>query len=195
MISVQKNYGQYVLKPTGIWRTTEEDIEEMICKCICEECSRRFPYWSSLATHQRLHCKRIKRNCPDISSLLAIRKHDDQGRYHWHLYKVVRVNNRAEMRVSVEYYDGTTREALKWHEEKWGIISCRDKWTAPSRERSAADRLVKSMKKKAAQNPCDTAVSLGKRRRKWNANLTVLHLKCLRRSRAEPSRKKPEILL
>ncbi len=53
---------------------------------------------------ERLHCKRSKRNCPDISSVLAIRKHDDQGRYDWHICKVVRVNNRAEMRVSVEYY-------------------------------------------------------------------------------------------
>ncbi len=31
------------------------------------------------------------------------------------------------MRVSVEYYDGEPREALKKHEEEWGIISCPEK--------------------------------------------------------------------
>ncbi len=102
--------------------------------------------------HDRLHCKRSKWNCPDISSVLAIRKPNDQGRYDWHLCNVVRVNNRAEMRVSVEYYDGEPREALKKHEEEWGIISCPEKRTAPSREVSAVDRLAKSMKKEAAQD-------------------------------------------
>ncbi len=56
------------------------------------------------------------------------------------------------MRVSVEYYDGEPREALKLHEEEWGIISCPEKRTAPSRERLAADRFVKSMKTEAAQD-------------------------------------------
>ncbi len=118
MTSVKKSYGQHVPKTNGIGRTTEEDIEAMNFKFICDDCSRSFPYRSSLATHQRLHCKRSKWNCPDISSVLAIRKHVDQGRYDWHLCKVVRVNNRAEMRVSVEYYDGEPREALKLHEEE-----------------------------------------------------------------------------
>ncbi len=37
------------------------------------------------------------------------------------------------MRVSVEYYDGEPREALKLYEEEWGIISCPEKRTgAPS---------------------------------------------------------------
>ncbi len=73
-------------------------------------------------------------NCPDISSVLAIRKHDHEGRYDRHLCKVIRVNNRAEMRVSVEYYDGAPREALKLHDEEWGIISCPEKtaWYAKS---------------------------------------------------------------
>ncbi len=56
------------------------------------------------------------------------------------------------MRVSVEYYDGEPREALKLHQEEWGIIRCPEKRIAPSREGSAADRLVKSMKKEAAQD-------------------------------------------
>ncbi len=66
--------------------------------------------------------------------------------------KLFESNNRAEMRVSVEYYDGEPREALKLHQEEWGIISCPEKRIAPSRERSAVDRLVKSMKKEAAQD-------------------------------------------
>ncbi len=53
------------------------------------------------------------------------------------------------MRVSVEYYDGEPREALKLHDEEWGIISCREKRTAPSREGSAEDSLVNSMKNEA----------------------------------------------
>ncbi len=56
------------------------------------------------------------------------------------------------MRVSVEYYDGEPREALTLHREEWGIISFPKKRMAPSREGSAADRLVKSMKKEAAQD-------------------------------------------
>ncbi len=98
--------------------------------------------WSTLTTHQRLHYKRSKRNCPDISSVLAIRKNDDQGRYDWHLWKVIRVNSKGEMRVSVEYYECEPREALNLHDEEWGIISCPEKRTAPSRERSAAVRQV-----------------------------------------------------
>ncbi len=31
------------------------------------------------------------------------------------------------MRVSVEYYDVEPREAVKSHEEEWGIISCPEK--------------------------------------------------------------------
>ncbi len=38
------------------------------------------------------------------------------------------------------------------HDEEWAIISCPEKRTAPSREGSAADRLVKSMKKESAQD-------------------------------------------
>ncbi len=56
------------------------------------------------------------------------------------------------MRVSVEYYDGEPRGGLKLHDEEWGIISCPEKRTVPSREGSAADRLVKSMEKEAAQD-------------------------------------------
>ncbi len=46
------------------------------------------------------------------------------------------------MRVSVEYYDGEPREALKLHDEEWEIILQPEKRTDPSREGSAADRLV-----------------------------------------------------
>ncbi len=56
------------------------------------------------------------------------------------------------MRVSVEYYDGEPREAFKMHQEEWVIISCPEKLIASSRERSAAERLLKSMKKEAAQD-------------------------------------------
>ncbi len=107
---------------------------------------------NTVAAHQRLQCKRSKRNCPDISSVLAIWKHGYQGIYDWHLCKVDGVNNRAEMRVLVEYYDGEPLRALKLHEEEWGIISCPEKRTAPSREWSAAYRFVKSMKQEATQD-------------------------------------------
>ncbi len=56
------------------------------------------------------------------------------------------------MRVSVEYYDREHREALNLHREERGIISCPKKRIASSREGPAADRLVKSMKKEAAQD-------------------------------------------
>ncbi len=36
MISVKKSYGQHVLKTNGIGRATEEDIEAMNFKFICE---------------------------------------------------------------------------------------------------------------------------------------------------------------
>ncbi len=88
--------------------------------------------------------------------------HDDQGRYDWHLCKVVRVNNRAEMRVSVEYYDGEPREALKLHEEEWGIISCPEKRTAPSRDETLfADVLNISI---------ENATKMSKDRKLWSSN-------------------------
>ncbi len=134
MISDEKTYGQKALETNRMGRTTEEVIEEMNFKFICEDCRRKLPYRSSLATHQQLHCNRSKCNCPDISSVLAIRKHDDQGRYGWNLFKVVTVSTRAEMGFSVVYYDGEPTEALKLYEEEWGIISFAEKRTVPSRE-------------------------------------------------------------
>ncbi len=57
----------------------------------------------------------------------------------------------------LSYYDGEPREALKLHQEEWGIISYPEKRIVPSREGSAADRLVKSMKKEAAQDSLNHA--------------------------------------
>ncbi len=62
VISVKNSYGQHVLKTNGIGRTTEEYIEAMNFKFICDDCSRSFPYRSSLATLQLLHGTRSKSN-------------------------------------------------------------------------------------------------------------------------------------
>ncbi len=260
MISVKKSYGQHAWKPMPLDGQRKRILKQWILNSYVRTVVE--------ASHQRLHCKRSKWNCPDISSFLAFPKHEDQGRYDWHFCEVVRVNNRAEMWVTVEYYDGEPREGLTLQEEERRIISYPEKRIAPSREGSAADWLVKSVKNKAAQDNlnhakrgdeelsntlqckylgvmqaadrdplsavfhgveiawsrfrnlkyilteskvskvsyyvcskpqwyqfCYTFVSLGKWRRRWNANLTVLHLKCSRLSRADPSRKKPELLL
>ncbi len=53
-----------------------------------------------------------------------------------------------QVRVSVEYYDGEPREALRLNDEQWGLLS----YPEPNTEGSAADRLVKALKKEEAQN-------------------------------------------
>ncbi len=93
-------------------QSTEEYIKAMNFKFHIRRLVQKLPIPEPLATYLRLHCKRSKWNRPDISSVLAIRKRGDRARYDWHICKVVRVKNRAEMRVSVEYYDSELREAL-----------------------------------------------------------------------------------
>ena len=158
IIAIQKSFAQHIQKAQRVSRTTEEDVDTMDFKFKCDNCDRKFPYPSSLATHRRLHCKprtpTVEQNpfpCPSSGTTIAIRKWDDLGRFDWHLCVVARINDRKRMRVSVEYFDDEPRESLHLTNEQWGIVKTHPHRDEASRSGSVADRLVKQTKRKAAQ--------------------------------------------